>query len=190
MKESFLILLCLTFSFSVSFATEANVKEKEDKVSGASLIEKNKEIGERLSRQLKWFEPAKVIFSKVREQNESQQDLDDQGRFLKIIHNNNNGKTQLDMLLEVLTTAAKDLSHICEEIADKFEEFVINDEANILRNRVGADQLRNMLADFRSTVLIQANSAAASALAAVGGNGGLLGLGGGGGLLDGLLGRK
>ncbi|KAL7643123.1 UNVERIFIED_CONTAM: hypothetical protein RMT77_006413 [Armadillidium vulgare] len=189
MKESFLIILCLTFIFSASFTSETNVEEKKPTMSEISLVEKNKEIGERLSRQLEWFEPAKIIFSNAKKGKESQPDLNNEGRFLKVIHSKGGSMSQLDMLFQILTTAAKDFCDILRVIADKYEKYVIDDETNLLAIRAGRARLLAVIRDFQATALAQARAAAATALASAGGGGGLLGglLGGGGGGVGGLL---
>ncbi|KAL7643124.1 UNVERIFIED_CONTAM: hypothetical protein RMT77_006414 [Armadillidium vulgare] len=139
-----------------------------------SLIRQNSELKERLSRQLKWLEPSKVLFKK------SDLNKEDVGRLFNFGLGGSRSISQLDLLINTANQALIDLSHICEEISEKFERFVHLDEANKLNNQVGSQRLFDMLQDFRLQVTTTAQRAVASVIAFTQ-NRGLLG-----GLLGGL----
>ncbi|KAL7643119.1 UNVERIFIED_CONTAM: hypothetical protein RMT77_006409 [Armadillidium vulgare] len=188
------LLLCLASFFALSIASEGEKKIEE---ATEEKIKKSKDLRERLSRQLDWFEPAKLVFNKSGKTESS--DTENEARFLKFGHQvGGSSISQTDLLFNILTTAVNDVHHVCEEIADKFERFVIDDESLKLARRLGEARLFQILAEFRATTVSRANAAAAAALAATGGGGGagggllgglLGGGGGGGGLLGGLLGK-
>ncbi|KAL7643121.1 UNVERIFIED_CONTAM: hypothetical protein RMT77_006411 [Armadillidium vulgare] len=172
----FLNILCFisVLSHSIASNNEEKLKEQKGKID-PSLLQKKAELEERLSRQLKWFEAANVVFPNLKPTKKSEPKEDDEGRLLKFI-NVNRGVSHLDMLFQTLAQAATDLHDVCEEIADKFENFVNEDQANILANEAGRQRLLDMLNEFRTMVLNQATAAANSAVMIAGGGGLLPGL--------------
>ncbi|KAL7643117.1 UNVERIFIED_CONTAM: hypothetical protein RMT77_006407 [Armadillidium vulgare] len=174
------IIFYFVYTISVSFASDAAYNNEKEK-SNSSLIEKRKELGESLRRQMDWFEPSKAIFTKNDKEKDSLTS-NEKGRFLNL----GGSVTQRDILITILTQAAKDFDDICKEIADKFEDFVNRDEANLMAIEVGTAKLKEILEAFESAAINQANIAVATAMeaAGLGGVGGVVGGGIGGGIVN------
>ncbi|KAL7643118.1 UNVERIFIED_CONTAM: hypothetical protein RMT77_006408 [Armadillidium vulgare] len=188
MWKNFTLIFYLLSTVSISFAS--NVSDGINENLKTSKKEKIIHLREKLRRQADRFESSNRIFPKVTMKKDFFTSKEE-GRFLNLISlSKGKSVSQTDLLLTVLNKAVEDFCDILKEMSDKFENFVTEDEANLMAIKVGTEKLNEILREFAMLAMSQADTLVMTAMEATGGGGGSdggAGEGDGGGLIPGLV---
>ncbi|KAL7643129.1 UNVERIFIED_CONTAM: hypothetical protein RMT77_006419 [Armadillidium vulgare] len=159
-----------TLSIFMMVCKAAKPDNEDISSKSEELLKSNKNLLEKIIYPLQWIENIQTVFATFRKQKDLKSDVTDQrdGRFLDFSTSSlaMGGINRHDMLLMTLNKAIEDFGEICQSIADKFAEFVIKNQENLMERKLGERRLFTMLSDFRRLVLSQANTAVATATGA------------------------
>lgn len=134
-------------------SAEINADLNPDQTIEKAKNLKRNALLEDLNHQLSFLRPFSTIVSSLtnRPNNVNMDDGLVQGRFINSFNGLHSGidNSRLDMLFDVLRVAVVDLDRVCDATADKFEQFVIDDERNLRARQAGSNRLHDILNQFQ-----------------------------------------